>query len=84
MVKTITDCSDIRPAGRCRPAVRGFWASILRSTIRLNAIAAARAKIMHRTIASRCCQRNGTGAKPGVPIHEIAAESRANGSAKTV
>ena len=45
-----TDDALSRPAGRCRPAVRGFRASYSRSTSRLNAIAADRAVAMQSRI----------------------------------
>ena len=43
----------ISPAGRWRSAVRGFFASNLRSTMRLNAIAHVRAQTMHTTISAK-------------------------------
>ena len=45
-VNTATATGVSNPAGRCRPAVRGLAASMSRSTNRLNAMAALRAKTM--------------------------------------
>jgi len=69
--------------GRCRMAVRGLAASNLRSTMRLNAIAAVRAP----TIASRISnnvRHSGTGAVPSSLSNATSMEASANGSAKIV
>jgi len=52
-VNSQTEVTESFPAGKCRPAVRGFSASIQRSTKRLNAIAALRAPTMQITIPHR-------------------------------
>lgn len=62
----------------CLPAVRGFRASMSRSTRRLKAMAALRAVTMHARMPSRFTQEN-----PCRPQASVAAE-RANGSAKSV
>ena len=77
-VNATTAPTDRVPAGRWRPAVRGFFASRCRSASRLNAIAADRANTMHSRMPTRSCQRNGSSR------HARAALKNANGSAKTV
>ena len=68
------------PLGKWRLAVRGFSASNLRSTIRLNAIAQVRAQTIAARISPKVFQ-------PGQPRLFRAATSiaaSANGNAKTV
>ena len=56
-VKTDTCGTLRRPAGKCRPAVRGFVASMRRSARRLNAIAKLRAVTMQSSMPTISCQR---------------------------
>src|SRR5262249_48638814 len=69
-----------RPAGKWRPAVRGFSASKWRSASRLDAMAALRANTQPSTKPIRSVHRNTT---PGDCQASTALRS-ANGSAKTV
>ena len=71
---------EMRPDGMSRPAVRGFFASISRSTQRLNPIAALRANTMH---PSSCSSRTQVNRAPGSRKASKKATS-ANGKAKTV
>ena len=84
-VNTVTLPTDNKPAGKCRPAVRGFWASIRRSTNRLKAIAVLRAVTMHNKTPSQ--GRQPIGALFGswtVRLQAITPANRANGSANSV
>ena len=65
----------ILPAGRWRLAVRGFSASNLRSTMRLNAIAHVRAQTMQTTIST-------TSFTPGKPNFTAIAGNSAFASSK--
>ena len=78
IVKPTTVEIERVPAGKCRFAVRGFSASILRSVRRLNAIAAERANTMQAKMPSRSIQRNGSRLQANVAL------KRANGNANSV
>ena len=78
-VKSQTEAVLRRAWGKCRSAVRGLLASYFRSTSRLKAIAALRAKTMHRTIPPSSIQENSF-----FPFQAKAALSSAKGSANTV
>ena len=80
MQSKIALASEIWPAGKWRFLVRGFSASNLRSTIRLNAIAHVRAQTIAVKISRNVLQ-------PGQPRLSRAATiiaASANGSANTV
>lgn len=79
-VNRATDFAERIPAGICRPAVRGFPASIPASTSRLKAIAADRAKTMQSRIPTRSCQRKTVSGRN----HAMVADNRAKGRANTV
>ena len=72
--------SEICPAGRWRLAVRGFSASNLRSTMRLNAIAQVRAQ----TIAARISPKVRQPGQPRLSRAATIIAASANGRAKTV
>jgi hypothetical protein len=63
--------TEICPMGKCLPAVRGFSASNLRSTIRLKLIAAVRAQ----TIAAKISKKVR---HPGQPATNIDAKAKGN------
>src|SRR6185312_271608 len=73
--KIVANFCESVPAGMARIAVRGLAASILASAIRLNAIAAERAEIIHRMIQPSL-------AAVGMPPAASMAAQRANGRAK--
>src|SRR5215204_2603421 len=77
IVKTQTNPTDSNPAGSALDAVRGFFASKLRSAMRLNAIAAERAPTIAPTIQRIC---HGVGS----PRAARTAPRKANGNAKSV
>ena len=82
-----TSATPTAPRGRCRVAVRGLAASIVRSTSRLKAMAAVRAATMQRRIpAAGRSQPNGPDASPGSMPRRAASRAAltANGSANTV
>ena len=81
-MKPVTAAGDNTPAGRCGPAVRGLAASMSRSTSRLNAIAALRAKIMQSVTPNRSHAIFPHSAS--VARHANTAAISANGSANTV
>src|SRR5208283_5727832 len=72
--------SVIRPAGKCRAAVRGFARSNSRSAIRLNDMAQVRAQ----TIAARMSKKILQPGQPRLSRAATAIEARAKGKAKMV
>src|SRR3954469_18799836 len=70
----------IWPVGKCRPAVRGFSASNLRSTMRLKAMAQVRA----HTIAARISPKVRHPGQPRLSRAATAMAARAKGRAKMV
>ena len=70
--------TEMLPAGISRVAVRGFLASMSRSTTRLKPMAEDRAKSMHSTMSTSCTQEN-----PSMRQASTLA-ARAKGSAKMV
>ena len=83
-----TSPAPTSPRGKCRAAVRGFAASIVRSTSRLKAIAAVRAVTMQRRMpaATRAMPMGEPPARSPSPPQRIAisAAIAANGRAKSV
>ena len=83
-----TSPTPTSPRGRCREAVRGLAASIVRSTSRLNAIAAVRAVTMQSRMPSvpRMAPVGELQSSAGSPPQRIAisAAIAANGRAKIV
>src|ERR1051325_4582071 len=77
IVNAQTNPTDNKPAGNARDAVRGFFASKLRSAMRLNAIAADRAPTI-ATMIQRTCQGVGR------PLAASTAPRNANGNANSV
>src|SRR5262245_43371822 len=79
------------PVGRCRVAVRGLPASSRRSAIRLNAMAALRAKTMHSRMPTNSIQNEpatlaafASGIARYFLCHARAALNNANGRANSV
>ena len=84
-VKSPTAATDNLPLGRCRPAVRGFSASMRRSANRLNAMAALRPATMQIRMPAKCRHENATASPPGRgEAHASDAARSAKGSANTV
>ena len=75
----------ITPRGKCLFSVRGFAASILWSTKRLNAIAALLANTMHIKIPTISWNRNvGLSPDDNGVANAITVANAANGNANTV